>query len=954
MNDQATRIRPEVFDFGDFRLLPSARTLTQKGSPVHLGDRALDLLIALIERRGQVVSKRELFEIVWPRSVVEESNLRVNVGTLRKALGDGQRGCRFVANVPGRGYAFVGEVRASGNDGVDAMPPRALVSDGRSFVPAALTRIVGRDGDVARIASELQARRFVTITGAGGMGKTAVALSVAEKIAGAYRDGVRILDLSALAGPKLLAAHLASMLRLPTFDEQPLDSVLAYLRTRSLLLVLDNCEHLVEAAGSIAEQMLMGAAEVHILATSREPLRVAGEWVQRLAPLAAPAAAEARTMDQGLAFPSVRLFTERLAACDASFRIDDTDLPVIADLCRRLDGLPLAIELAAARASVFGIRAVAERLDDRFKLLTKGLRTAAPRHQSLGAMIDWSYETLSDDEKTVWRRLSVFIGTFTLEAATAIGGGGGAGDGGDSDGLPLIEILDSLVEKSLVAVDVLATEVRYRMLESLRLYAFGKLLENREAECVRRAHAEHFCRCTFGTGEDWLDTPTAQWLQSHGGDIADIRAAIDWAFLSDDPVLAIKIIATSAPFWFKLLLVPELRGLLERAVQLAPRHEQIDDQLLLRLHFALAHSIFHMLGPVDETAQALNKALEIADRLGDVNAQLQILWARCGAFATKGYYPQMLPSLERVAAIAESSPGVPVAPLYNRLAGLAHHLLGDQPTARRHAELALDLAAVKQRAGRDGVFVYDHKTATSAHYARILWMTGDADSALEVVRVAGENASKIDQPFARGFFLVFGAVPVSVWAGDLASARRHVASLLDVASGIAFNVWRSAGIVYQRALDILEGADDSTRADADSLLGDALVTPFLMDTLASFSGRLLHPQISALREREGLSWCTAEILRAGGEILLVGADEPERRQAEELFLRAIDISRRQRALAWELRSAVSLARLWSAEHRKLQAQELLSGVYRRFTEGFATRDLLAAKALLDSLEGTAG
>jgi predicted ATPase/DNA-binding winged helix-turn-helix (wHTH) protein len=943
MNDRASTTRAEVIDFGSFRLSPSTRLLTRNGTPVHLGDRALDILIALVERRGQVVSKKELFEIVWPKTFVEESNLRVNVAVLRKALGEGQPGARFITNIPGRGYAFIAEVQRSGVPEADVAPSASSMGDGRSNLPAALNPIVGRDEIVARIAEELPGRRFITITGAGGIGKTAVALAVADRISGTYRDGVRLLDLATLTGASLVVAQLASLLRLPTADAQPLDSVVAHLRTRSLLLVFDNCEHVVDAASAIAEEILKRAAQVHILATSREPLRAAGENVQRLAPLASPPPAKTLTLQQALVFPAARLFVDRVLACDASLMITDDDAPAIAEICSRLDGLPLAIELAAGRASLFGIRGLADRLDDRFSILTKGLRTAVPRHQTLVALIDWSYQTLPADEKTVWRRLSVFNGIFTLEAATAIGSIEAA------DPLSVIDALDGLVEKSLVAVEVLASETRYRMLESLRLYAFGKLLENEEADCVRRSHAEYYYRCSFGSGDNWLETPTAQWLQSHSGDITEIRAAINWAFSTGDPVLAMKLISASAPFWFKLLLVPELRGLLEHALRLAPGISQIDEELLMRLHVALAHSIFHTLGPVHEVSRSLNSALAIADRRGDVDAQLQILWARLENFASKGYYADMTPSLERVRSIMIDRPELPVASLYNRLAALACHLLGEQSEALRHAELALDRAAVKQRADHDNVFVYDHKTATSAHYSRILWITGRPDSAREVMRSAVQEALAIDQPFTRGFLLVMAAVPVSLWTGDLQGARGHVAALLDVASGIAFNVWRSTGMIYQQVLEFLESAGDAHSAMPGQISSDGSLTPFLMDSLATFSWELLNPRLAAASAHEGVHWCTAEILRARGKTLLAGATAQDRQAAQELFQRSIEISRAQKALSWELRSATSLARLWRAENRTAQAVDLLAGVYQRFTEGFATQDLIEAKALLDSL-----
>ncbi len=389
------------YAFEDFELWPTSRVLTRNNVPMQIGARALDILVALIERAGQVVSKTELFALVWPDRFIEESNLRVNIAAVRKALSDDRTGIWFITSIPGRGYTFVAEVvRTPGRSG-NADRQRASVTSGdHGGLPAALTRIFGRNEVVAEIADQLPRKRLVTISGTGGIGKTAVALAVARRLAGAYRDGVQIIDLAPLAHPALVAPHLASLLRVPADDDEPLGKILAHLQPRSQLIVLDNCEHVIETASEIAEAILARAPGVHLLATSREPLRAAGEWVERLTPLAVPAATPALTATEALRFAAVQLFVERLYACDGSFVLADSDAPIVAEICARLDGLPLAIELAATRVTLFGLQGLADRLDDRFSILTKGRRTAVPRHQTLSAMIDWSYEGLSERGKS--------------------------------------------------------------------------------------------------------------------------------------------------------------------------------------------------------------------------------------------------------------------------------------------------------------------------------------------------------------------------------------------------------------------------------------------------------------------------------------------------------------------------------------------------------------------------
>jgi predicted ATPase len=711
-----------------------------------------------------------------------------------------------------------------------------------------------------------------------------------------------------------------------------------------MLIVFDNCEHVIETVGEITEALLQGAPEVHILATSREPLRAVGEWVQRLGPLAVPPASTKLTAAEALRFPAVQLFAERLLACDASFKITDADAPVVGEICARLDGLPLAIELAATRVPVFGLRGLADRLDDRFSILTKGRRTALPRHQTLGAMIDWSFETLGDDEKTVWRRFAVFRGAFTIEAAGAIG------KDRPTENFDVVDILASLVEKSLVTVDSRGGAPRYRLLESLRLYALNKLLESKESECVKRRHAQYWYKRSLASGENGIETPTADWLSNHSGDIADIRAALEWAFAPDgDAILGIRIAAASAPLWFKALLLPELRRYLERAIALAPKFSEIDDTLVMRMHMALGNSIFHTLGPVRESREALDQALAIAERRDDICSQLQIIWSQWGLTCAHGDYAAMRPWLERVRSILVKYPELPVAPLYDRMAALSCHLWGEQDTAVRHAEQAIESTAAVRCTRQNGVFVYDHKTAMRSHYSRILWISGRPDEASEVVRDTITHDLTGDRSLGFGFFLVFAACPVSFWTGDLEAARRHLSLLLDVQSGTTFNVWQMAGRLYERVLDFLEDADHLLPAARDKLVGDTSLTPFQEDSLSTFSWRLLCPQSLAQAADGPINWCTAEVLRAKGEALLEAANADACGEAESLFLRSIDISRRQRALSWELRGATSLARLWHLAGRTREASELLSEVYGRFTEGFATRDLVEAKRVLDAL-----
>ncbi len=382
----------EVFVFGSFRLIPAQRMLLEGGKPLRLGSRAFDILATLVESAGETLRKDQLMARTWPDTVVDEGALRVHVAALRKALGDGQAGKRYIANIPGRGYSFIAPVTHEQRQPAIAPTNGAAV---RGNLPAPLTRIVGRDGIIAALAAQLAQHRFLTIVGPGGIGKTTVALAVGEKVSASYDDGVWFVGLAPLPDPDLVASALGTVLGISLPGTNPISGLAGWLRDKHALIVLDSCEHVISAAAAIAEAILKAAVRVSILATSREPLRAEGEWLHRLSSLELPPRSDNLTLDEALQYSSVQLFNERALAIIDGFALDDDGIAPVLEICHRLDGVPLALELAAARVDVFGVKGLAARLDDRFTLLTSGRRTALPRHQTLRATMDWSYELLT-------------------------------------------------------------------------------------------------------------------------------------------------------------------------------------------------------------------------------------------------------------------------------------------------------------------------------------------------------------------------------------------------------------------------------------------------------------------------------------------------------------------------------------------------------------------------------
>src|SRR6202451_325257 len=453
----------DVVSFGPFSLVASERLLTRQGIPVELGARALDILIALVSRPNEVISKKELLARVWPDVTVEENSLRFHIVSLRKALGDGKNGARYISTLAGRGYCFVAPISRPGDRG--DVPGAAHFQ--HVNLPGRLTRMVGRDDDVLKVSTQLTASRFVTIVGPGGVGKTTVAITVGHHLIEAFAGVALFVDLGMLSDAKLVATAVASMLGLSVQSDDATPNLIAYLRDKRLLLILDTCEHLIEAVATLAANIVAAAPEVHILATSREALEVEGEQVYKLDALACPPDDPQLTAATLEKFPATQLFVEREMASGARLDLNDADAAIVVSICRRLDGVALAIELAARRVESPRLQQPAALLDQRLTLLWLGPRSAPPRQKTLQATLDWSYGLLSELERVVLRRLAVFVGHFTLDAALAVV------TSASVDQSRVFGAIDSLVAKSMVATRPIGAMMRYRLLDTTRAYTLA-------------------------------------------------------------------------------------------------------------------------------------------------------------------------------------------------------------------------------------------------------------------------------------------------------------------------------------------------------------------------------------------------------------------------------------------------------------------------------------------------
>ena len=479
-----------VYESGEWVVDLTRRELLTRGDPVPLGKRAFQVFAVLVESAGKLVTKDELMARVWPGVIVEENTLEVHVSAVRKALGP-DRGTLKTSF--GRGYRLQGDwtIRQENPPAVSDFPepPRMPTKRFLTNVPAAASDVIGRAPAVEQLREILCAYRMTTLTGPGGIGKTTLALELARSLFPAFNGDCWLVDVISLSDPDRVPSLVAHVLGLKLSGEQiSPESVARAIGGKKLLLVLDNCEHVVDAAARLAETLVRLCPATSIVATSREGLRIEGEHVYRVPPLDVPGL-NGKDSDNVLGHSAVQLFLARAMAVDSDFSPHGENLRAMADICRRLDGIPLAIEFAAARAAILGPDLVLSRLDERFGLLTGGRRTALPRHQTLRATLDWSYELLPEPERCLLRRLGIFPAGFTLEAANAL-----MSDQSHATSVTLEQIAN-LIAKSLVTLDASPSSGRWRLLETIRAYALEILAENGETEQVARSCAE-FCRRT--------------------------------------------------------------------------------------------------------------------------------------------------------------------------------------------------------------------------------------------------------------------------------------------------------------------------------------------------------------------------------------------------------------------------------------------------------------------------
>jgi predicted ATPase/DNA-binding winged helix-turn-helix (wHTH) protein len=941
----APSVEPAL-SFDRFQILTRRRLLVEAGKPVRIGSRAFDILVALVERPGERIGKAELLARVWPDTHVVDGNLKFQVAALRRVLRDGRDGRRFIDTSQGQGYCFVAPVSVS-EEG-DQLPAPVGVAR-RHNLPEQLTPLIGRDDVVAKLAEQVTMHRLVAIVGPGGIGKTSVALAVAERVVEAHADGVWMVDLSRIAHPGLVRGAVAGAVGVSVSPGLTTEDLVATLRGRRMLLVLDNCVHVVDAAAALVCAILRGAPHIRILATSREPLRTEGEHLCRLGPLETPPPSRQIGAAEALRYASVQLFVEQAGASLDGFHLTDGDAPLVAEICRKLDGIPLAIQLAAAQFDVLGLNGLAARLDDRLRLLTGGRRTALSRHRTMRAALDWSYDLLSPPEQTIFCRLAVFVDGFTLAAAASV-----VADESDR-GDEVVRLVLELATKSLVVAAVGSPGPRFRLLDTTRAYALEKVLEKGLAALVHR-HATYFvelleaARLEHARGEEQYGAVEL--------DVGNLRAALEWAFGPEgDLTIGVRLAAASLPLWFSMSLLGEAHGWTERAIQNLDKAGLLGSRQEMLLQAALGISLQMVKAGTSEANAALSRALTLAEQLRDADFQLHVLHSLWVYHMRIGEVRTALDLARRGETMALSVVDPDATTTAEWMLGIALHFSGQYRSARLHLEHLLRNWPPGSRDRQILSAGFDQHTAARYILGHVLWVQGYPDQATQAVRIAMEDARRMEHPVTLCSVLAWGACALALRVGDLDEAWRSATELVERAEKHALADHLSYGlaaleIISLRKVGSNAGVEQVRMAFARWRASKWHVLLSVGDFAEAAAAVGLVGETSsivddALRRAEGNQelWAYPEMLRVKGELLLL-QENPGPSGARRYFVRSLERARARGALAWQLRSAVSLHRLDLRDGDASESRELLSHVYKQFGEGFDTADLQAAEQLL--------
>lgn len=937
--------------FGPFRFSPSKQLLLRDGMPVRIGARSLDILTLLVRQAGEPVSRSDIEEFVWPNTLVHESSLRVNVAALRRALTGSDPDETFIVSVPTRGYRFVGQVEVVKGDHPASVRQAPVI---RKTLPET-SLVIGRSAEIVSIIEALGKERCVTIVGPGGVGKTTVAVAVAYQVKEDFPGATIFVDLATVGDPQYVAAAIANAVGARHSSDDPIASVISVLHGRQALLILDNCEHVTASVNAVVGRLLSALADISILSTSREPVGAEAEILYRLPTLKVPFDNGAITAKRALAFPAVKLFVTR-ARERGEYILTDADAPLVSAICQRLDGIALAIELAASKTAAFGVPKLLNMLEQRFPLLSNGPREAPLRQQTLQATLDWSYRLLSVEEATLLRFLSVFAGTFYVADAVALS---------ESTSLSpseAINALERLTARSLVSIEHNSGAMRCRLLESTRAYAAERLLAEVEHDRAMRIYAGYIHVVFERAASEWSGREKQSWLSEYAPKINDLRKVIAWAFADGgDKMLGVTLTASAISLWEELSLVSEFRARVKEALCALKEIGDCPINSRVRLAWSHASGLNFANALVPETEDAWLRCFELGGEARNPEYQLRGLWGLAIFLIYTGRSPEAVARLNQFKEIAEAHQDWSAIPEADRLIGMAEIYVGQLTSAKERLEALSDRFKNDKVPVRNTRYNMDQLVAVNCSLALVLWLVGEPVRAMRVIEEAHIRAQAIGHIVSQSNLFALGALPITVWSGEIESAERYKTLLEENGRQEDIEIWGRVNRFYRavlRAKRNESGGLADMKARLEDLVSYRLTmrTPMHYSMLAEeyLAAGSLDEAKAAIQEARtfadlpGEKWCLAEVLRVDA---LVQAQSGNAAQASKLLKAAIQEAQDIGALTLEIRAAVNLAERLEAEGRADDALLLLEDVYARTGEKAAFAGLSSA---LYRLRGSRG
>lgn len=914
MNDKTLR-------FDIFEMDPTRRQLLKNGRPIALGSRAFDLLLFLARHRGEVLSSDAIVRAIWPDTHVDKTNLRVHLSAIRKCLDDEVDQPRFITNIPGRGYRFSADI-SSATKTVEQDASRLKFTP-----PPLLSTLIGRSATISDLAEDLFRHRLITIVGPAGIGKTSVALAAANAVVNDFDEGACFVDLAVASSEEEVLRTIASTLQLTSSIQDFGTAIVDRLSQSSILLILDNCEHVIDAVARFTARILPKAAGVHLLATSREALRASGEWIRRLQPLDAPKEDSSLDIDEVLKYPAAQLFYQRALAVQRGFHPKLEDVSCLLRILARLDGVPLSIELAAAQTNVLSLEDIDDQLDQALILLKHGKRTARKRHHTLRAALDWSFNLLSAEESYVFIALSVFTGPFTRDAASSIAA---------EEALPparVSELLASLVAKSLISCKTTKGATDFSYLHITRNYASERLELDQNVSQVKRRHANYLLSSFQAHASDVRQWALAS-LKSHSLN-QELNNALEWCLSGNEAILAGRLAIASSPFWF-------WTGLLEQFIlygeQILTRLQDLphQQQLTTLLLFHVGSARLNANGPDARAKSFFEDAIESARFLGDIETEKRAVAGLFQFNIASGEYERSSECEDAFEELIRKSPDDAFTVERMRLVDYLYR--GRFPDAVSFANSVLSLPSESSARG-SSPFVFDLRIMALTCAAKSQWLLGCPTMATELTRRAIEEGIHSQHPQSLYFSIANAGFPIPFLCGNTALAGERLKLLKEVNGNFRQQRWLDFADVFTALLD----GGNPPRIIKEATSGDRVVEEWLIARGVPEG----HPLIDRALNQDTL-WCAPDILRH--DALRRWKINKSLSEVEGFFTLAIRKAQHQQALTWELRCATSFARILLESKETDRAYSLLNATLAKISDGYDTKDYIDATVLFSEIE----